>query len=53
MSVANVLFDILAPVALIVALGAVTGPRLGIDVATLSRLAYWGVRPGLCVWFVG
>lgn len=45
MSVANVLFDVLAPVALLVALGAAVGPRLDIDVASLSRLAYWVFGP--------
>ncbi len=45
MSVANVLFDVLAPVALLVALGAAVGPRLDIDVASLSRLAYWILGP--------
>ncbi len=39
-SVATVLVDVLAPVALLVALGAVVGPRLDIDVGGLSRLAY-------------
>jgi len=45
MSVANVLFDVLAPVALLVALGALVGPRLDIDVGSLSRLAYWVFGP--------
>lgn len=45
MSVASVLFDVLGPVVLIVALGATAGPRLGVDVRSLSRLAYWVLGP--------
>lgn len=45
MSVASVLFDVLGPVVLIVVLGAVAGPRLGVDVRSLSRLAYWILGP--------
>lgn len=45
MSVASVLFDVLGPVVLIVALGAFAGPRLGVDVRSLSRLAYWVLGP--------
>ena len=45
MSVASVLFDVLGPVVVIVALGAVAGPRLGVDVRSLSRLAYWVLGP--------
>ncbi len=45
MSVANVLFDVLAPVALIVVLGALVGTRLQIDVATLSRLSFYVFGP--------
>ena len=37
---ANVIFDVLAPVAILVGLGAALGPRLHIDVGGLSRLAY-------------
>ena len=40
MSAANVIFDVLAPVAILVGLGAGLGPRLHIDVGGLSRLAY-------------
>ena len=40
MSVANVIFDVLAPVAILVGLGAVLGPRLNVDIGGLSRLAY-------------
>jgi predicted permease len=45
MSVANVLFDVLGPVAALVLLGAVVGPRLQIDAGSLSRLAYWVFGP--------
>ncbi len=45
MSVASVLFDVLGPVVLIVALGAAVGPRLDIDTRSLSRLAYWILGP--------
>ncbi len=45
MSVANVLFDVLGPVAVLVVLGAILGPRLGIDAGSLSRLAYWVFGP--------
>ncbi|MDP6105785.1 MAG: hypothetical protein QGG78_06440, partial [Acidimicrobiales bacterium] len=34
------IFDVLAPVAILVGLGAGLGPRLHIDVGGLSRLAY-------------
>lgn len=44
-SIANVLFDVLAPVAVLVALGALVGPRLGIDAGSLSRMAYWVFGP--------
>ncbi len=40
MSVANVIFDVLAPVAILVGLGAALGPRLNVDIGGLSRLAY-------------
>lgn len=45
MSVAGVLFDVLAPVAVLVTLGAIVGPRLAIDPGSLSRLAYWVFGP--------
>lgn len=45
MSLANVLFDVLAPVALLVALGALAGPRLDIDVGSLSRLSFFVLGP--------
>ncbi len=44
-SIANVLFDVLGPVAVLVCLGAVLGPRLEIDAGSLSRLAYWVFGP--------
>lgn len=45
MSLANVLLDVLGPVAVLVALGALLGPRLQIDLGSLSRLAYWVFGP--------
>ncbi len=39
------LFDVLGPVVVVVALGAVAGPRLGTEIRTLSRLAYWVLGP--------
>jgi Predicted permeases len=38
--VANVIFDVLAPVAILVGLGAALGPRLNVGIGGLSRLAY-------------
>lgn len=45
LSFASVLFDVLAPVAVLVVLGALAGPRLQIDSGSLSRLAYWVFGP--------
>lgn len=45
MSFAGVLLDVLGPVAVLVALGALTGPRLRVDAGSLSRLAYWVFGP--------
>ncbi|MEE9413956.1 MAG: hypothetical protein V3V01_01655, partial [Acidimicrobiales bacterium] len=45
MSVMQLLVDVLGPVVLLVAIGALTGPRLAIDAATLSKLAYWVFGP--------
>ncbi|MFV2040132.1 MAG: AEC family transporter, partial [Acidimicrobiales bacterium] len=45
MSVTTLLFDVLAPVAVLVALGAAAGPKLDVDVATLSRMAYYVFGP--------
>ncbi len=44
-SIAGVLFDVLGPVAVLVCLGAVLGPRLDIDAGSLSRLAFWVFGP--------
>ena len=43
--IASVLSDVLGPVAVLVGLGAVLGPRLQIDAGSLSRLAYWVFGP--------
>ncbi len=45
MSFATVLFDVLGPVAVLVGLGAILGPRLSIDAGSLSRMAYWVFGP--------
>jgi predicted permease len=45
MSFATVLFDVLGPVAVLVGLGAIVGPRLSIDAGSLSRMAYWVFGP--------
>lgn len=45
MSVVSVLFDVLGPVVLVVAVGAIFGPRLNIDIGSLNRLAYWVLGP--------
>lgn len=45
MSVFSVLFDVLGPVVLLVAIGAAFGKRLDIDVGSLNRLAYWVLGP--------
>ena len=45
MSVAEVLIDVMAPVALLVVLGAATGRRLGIEVSTLSRFSFAVLGP--------
>jgi predicted permease len=45
MSVADVLFDVLAPVALLIALGAALGRRLEVDVSTLSKLSFHVLGP--------
>lgn len=45
MSVVRLLFEVMGPVVLIVGLGATLGHRLGIDVGSLSKLAYWIVGP--------
>ncbi|MDH3293790.1 MAG: AEC family transporter [Acidimicrobiia bacterium] len=45
MSVVSVLFDVLGPVVLVVALGALAGHRIQADLRSLSRLAYWVLGP--------
>lgn len=42
---ASILFDILAPVFLIVGIGALAGRRLGLEAGVLSKLAYWILGP--------
>lgn len=37
--------DVLGPVVALVALGALAGPRLGLDLRTLTKLAYWILGP--------
>ncbi len=41
----DILANVVGPVAALVLLGALTGPRLGIDPGQLSRLAYWVLGP--------
>jgi len=41
----QLLIDVLGPVVLIVATGAIVAPRLGLDATTLSKLAYWILGP--------
>ncbi len=45
MAIFTVVLDVLAPVAVLVLLGAVAGPRLGVEAGSLSRLAYWIFGP--------
>ncbi|MEM8923132.1 MAG: AEC family transporter [Actinomycetota bacterium] len=45
MSFLLLLADVLGPVVAVVAAGALVGPRLGLDLGTLSRLAYWVLGP--------
>lgn len=45
MDTAQLLIDVLGPVVLIVGIGALAGPRLGLDIATLSKVAYWILGP--------
>lgn len=47
MDTAQLLIDVLGPVVLIVATGAIVAPRLGLDATTLSKLAYWILGPAL------
>lgn len=45
MDTVQLLVDVLGPVVLIVAIGALIGPRLGLEVTTLSKIAYWIFGP--------
>ncbi|MEM7091421.1 MAG: AEC family transporter [Actinomycetota bacterium] len=45
MDTVQLLIDVLGPVVLIVAVGAVVGPRIGLEVPTLSKIAYWIFGP--------
>ena len=45
MSVASLLFDVVGPVVVLVAIGAIAGPRLDIDPAPLSTTTYWLLGP--------
>ncbi len=45
MSVASLLVDVLGPVVVLVAIGAVVGPRIGVEATSLSKLAYWILGP--------
>ena len=45
MDTVQLLIDVLGPVVLIVAIGAIAGPRLGMHTETLSKLAYWVLGP--------
>lgn len=45
MDTLQLLIDVLGPVVVIVATGALAGPRLGLEAATLSKLAYWILGP--------
>lgn len=45
MDTVQLLIDVLGPVVVIVAIGALVAPRLGLEAATLSRLSYWILGP--------
>ncbi|MFK8026392.1 MAG: AEC family transporter [Ilumatobacter sp.] len=45
MSIASLLVDVLGPVVVLVAIGAVVGPRIGVEAGSLSKLAYWILGP--------
>ena len=45
MNTVQLLVDVLGPVVVIVAIGALVAPRLGLDTGTLSKLAYWILGP--------
>lgn len=41
----SLLVNVLGPVVALVAIGALAGPRLGIDAGSLAKLAYWVLGP--------
>lgn len=45
MDTVQLLIDVLGPVVVIVAIGALVAPRLGLDAKTLSKLSYWILGP--------
>lgn len=45
MDTVQLMIDVLGPVVLIVAVGAIVGPRIGLQVPTLSTIAYWIFGP--------
>lgn len=45
MDTVQLLINVLGPVVLIVGMGGLLGPRLGLDITTLSKLAYWILGP--------
>lgn len=45
MSTASLLVSVLGPVVAICGVGALVGPRLDVDLGTLSRVAYWVLGP--------
>lgn len=45
MDTVQLMIDVLGPVVLIVAAGALIGPRIGLQVPTLSTIAYWIFGP--------
>ncbi len=45
LGVLDILVSVIGPVVAIVAVGALVGPRLGLETATLSRLAFWILGP--------
>lgn len=45
MSVLSLLVNVLGPVVAIGGLGALSGPKLGIEIQSMSRLAYWVLGP--------
>ena len=42
---ASLLVDVLGPVVVLVAIGAIAGPRIGIESGSMSKLAYWILGP--------